>query len=328
MNRETLVIGVDGYLGGAFFDQVKNTGENVTGTSLEVKGIAEKLGIIRHDLTDKDGTVKLISRRKPDVIADFVGIASPAEVKNNPELAWKLNVGGVENIIRGVLATRYLDNSYDPVILVVGSVEEFGDSKTIVNEETPFAPKNTYGEHKVAADIMAMKLAQENDLKLYWILQGNAIGGPDRNDSENPVILRHGQSPGFFVPDVAKQIAELEKSSVRQGEIKTGYISHQRNLIHFEDAVKAYRAIAETKPAPGRYIVAADKSIALDEVLKMLISYSFIDIIHVLDESRGKPGKDRFYSNEKIKNATGWTPTTTLEKALKLALEDQRQKIR
>lgn len=335
MSNESLVIGVDGFLGGTFYDKLKNSGEPVIGTSLRVESkLAEDLGIIRHDLTNREETIKLICKNKPKIIADFAGIAAPSEVKKNPRLAWDLNVRGVMNVIYGVLAAREIDSNYNPVILIAGSVEEFGDGPLdsdgkpgIITEDSPYAPQNIYAEQKMSAEERAMRLCKKYNLNLYWIEQGNAIGSPDIANPENPIHLRHGQNTGFFITDVAKQIAALERSGNPQGKIVTGNTSHLRNFIPAESAAEAYLAIAKEKPTPGRYVIAGDNSISLEEIIKIFRSFSTIEIDHEIDEARGAKGKDRYISNKKLKKATGWTQTTTLEKALKLALEDQRRKV-
>lgn len=335
MSEKILITGADGFLGGAMFDTAKNGGQEVIGTVLKENELTEKLGVVRLDITNREETVKLICDKKPDIIANFAGIAAPSIVKNNPELAYSVNVKGVLNIIFGVLAARTIDNTYNPTILGAGSVEEKGNGALDSNgnpietsEETPDAPLNLYGEQKVEAGQKALELCRLNNIRMYWILQGNATGAPDyENLKQNPIHLRHGQELGFFVPDVAKQIAEIEKRGEKQATITTGHIEHQRNFVYGEDAVKAYLDLAKEKPASGKYLVCANKSISLQEILKTLIGFSYVDILHQIDESKGGVGANRFYGNDKIKGATGWEPVTPIQKALKTVLDDQRRKL-
>lgn len=336
MSEKILITGVDGFLGGAMFDTVKNSNREVVGTVLKETELTEKLGVVRLDITNREETVKLICDKKPEIIANFAGIAAPAVVRDNPDLAYSVNVNGVLNIIYGVLAARSIDPDYKPTILGAGSIEEYGNGLTDengepleINENTSSPPINLYGEQKKEAGQKALELCQLNNIRMYWVIQGNAMGAPDyANLTENPIHLRHGQEPGFFVPDVAKQIAEIEKSGKEQAFLTTGHIEHQRNFVYGEDAVKAYLALAEEKPAPGKYIVCANKSISLQEILKTLVDFSYVDITHKIDESKGSVGKSRIYSNSNIKNATGWEPVTPIQKALKTALEDQRRRLR
>ncbi len=335
MSKEALVIGVDGFLGGTAFDKIKNTGVEVMGTKYGPETQKEHdLGVVRLDLSNREQTVNLVCREKPKIIANFAGIAAPSVVKNNPELARQVNVEGVLNIIYGVLAARQLDNTYDPIILGAGSVEEKGNGQLDflgrpipITENSPDDPQNAYAAQKLEAGNTALELSRQNGIKFYWILQGNATGAPDITDKRNPIHIRHGQDAGFFVPDVAMQIAKIEKSGNQQGVLTTGHIPHERNFVYGDDAIEAYLALAKKQPTTGKYIVCANESVSLQSILDTLISFSFVKILHEIDETRGMPGQDRFYDNTKIKKNTGWTPTTTLEKALKLVLEDQRRRL-
>lgn len=335
MSKEILITGVDGFLGGTMYDNLKNSGESVVGSSFKESEVLSSLGIVRLDVSDREAVFRQV-RNKPEVIANFAGIAAPSVVKESPDLAWSVNVGGMINIVEAVLAVRKIDNTYNPVILGAGSIEEFGNNPTdeqgntiLINEETTPDPLNLYAKQKKEAGDEVMKLCLANHIQFYWIHQGNAIGAPAAEDLvRSPIHLRHGQDLGFFVPDVARQIAEIEASGQANASLTTGHIEHKRNFIYGEDAIDAWISLAKKRPASGRYIVCSGDSVSLEEVLNTLLGFSLVEIIHKIEGSKGGVGKDRYYTNSKIKKATGWLPETTLRKALRTALDDQRAKVR
>ncbi len=334
MAHEITITGAGGLLGGSMYEHLKKSGENVIGTTLTIESeIAQKLGFKRLDTSDLEATKKFVWDNLPNTFYHFAGIARPGLVNEKPELGEKVNIGGVLNLFEAIEEGKKKDNSYSPVIIAAGSVEEFGDAPlakdnnpiTII-ESTPKNPLNIYAEQKKLAGELAFDLSRKYKTKLIWIYEGQATGVSENRDIS--------QEKGYFVPDIASQIAAFEKN-VQDGKVspvepqilRTGVIGHKRNFIDVRDAVKAYVAIAKESNLPSDdFIVCADKSVTLKEILDILINHSVVPIIHEIDKSRGAgAGVDRYYSNQKIKSAANWKPEIPLEETLRLVLEYQRK---
>ena len=321
--KSILITGSGGFLGGTATETLRKAGENVIGTDVNVESeLAQKLKLRRLDITNREETLAFIWNNLPETILHFAGISVPKEVANNEALGQKVNVESVMNLLDAVVNARKKDPSYNPVILVAGTVEQFGDSTVegeVLTEESARNPINPYGRQK---QLMAEKFLQrciKEGIRGYVIIEGQTAGVSPSGEIS--------QKKGFLIPDLASQVAEIEASGRDQGIIVTGELSHQRNIIDLNDAIKAWIEVAKKTPKPGEYIVCAEKSRPLIDVLKILIeNSSVVNIVHEIDKSRGSGGTDRFYSPGKIMVATkDWRPEVELEKTIKDVLEFQRR---
>jgi nucleoside-diphosphate-sugar epimerase len=299
-------------------------GEEVVGTARSVESeLAEKLNLRRLDTTDKEATNETIFNYLPKNILHFAGIAIPKEISENPEKGRQINIDSVFNLLDAVEYAKSRNSSYNPTIIVAGSVEQFGDPQyygQVFDEKSERNPINEYGKQK---EEMAVKFLRRCSLKGhrgYIAIQGQASGV-----SASGLI---SQDSGYFIPDIASQVAEIEASGRDHGVLITGIVSQQRNIVDVNDAIRGYLSLAEKTPAIGEYLVCASKSQPLEDVLKILIKYSSVEIIHEIDKARGNGGLDRFYSHNKLTVATGWNPEKELDETIKRVLEFQRLKVR
>lgn len=320
-SEKILVTGASGFLGATAFELLKDKGENVLGTSRDPESASsKKLGLIRLDTTNSEETDRFIRDKLTKTIFHFTGISKPREAQDNPEQAKLANIDSVMNLIHAILVARESNPDYDPVIVVAGSVEQFGDQKhkdQVFDESSKKNPLNLYASQKDEMAIAFLNLCETFKIRGYVVIQGPASGvSPSGNFS---------QSRGFLIPDMASQVAMLENCGQKSGVVVTGEISHQRNIVDVKDAVEAYISLAKEKPAIGEYIVCADESVPLSEILKIMIHNSTIDLISEIDKSRGfGKASDRFYSHQKLTEATGWKPKIPVEKTSVDVLNFQR----
>ncbi len=319
-----LVTGAGGFLGGSAVEHLQDMGEEVVGTSRSVESeMAQRLKLRRLDTTDKEAAQETIFNLQPKNILHFAGIAMPKEIANNPDLGRQINIESVFNLLDAVEYTKNKFSSYDPTIIVAGSVEQFGDpvyESQIFTEKSDKNPINEYGRQKEEMAVRFLKRCVAKKHRGYIVVQGQATGV-----SESGLI---SQDRGYFIPDIASQVAEIEASGQKQGVLVTGVVSHQRNIVDVNDAIRGYLALAEKTPSIGEYLVCARQSQPLEDVLKILIKHSYAEIAHQVDITRGAGGPDRHYSHEKKIKATGWQPEIELEQTIKNVLEFQRLKVR
>jgi len=320
---KVLVTGASGLLGGTMMEHL--AGENVVGTTRNTETeIAQRLGLKQLNTENLEDTLRFINDNLPEKIFHFSGMSKPREVENSPETSRIANVDSTQNLLAAIKNARKLHPDYDPVVIVVGSVEQFGDPKnenTIINEKTERNPVNAYGKQKEEMSKEFLRLAKEYDIRGYVMIQGQSTGVSPSGEIS--------QKEGFLIPSIARQIAQLELSGARKGVIETGDISHKRDIVDINDAIKAYIALSKTTPAIGEYLVCSGRSIRLLDILNFMIEMSTIEITHQLDISRGF-GKavDRSYTPNKIVKATGWRPETPPQKSSADVLDFQRRELK
>jgi nucleoside-diphosphate-sugar epimerase len=277
----------------------------------------------RLDTTDKEATRETIFNLQPKNILHFAGIAMPREIAGNPDLGRQINIDSVFNLLDAVEYAKSKFSDYDPTLIVAGSVEQLGDPKynsQVFTERSDKNPINEYGRQKEEMSERFLRRCARKNHRGYVVIQGQATGV-----SMSGLI---SQDSGYFIPDIATQVAEIEASGKKQGVLVTGIVSQQRNIVDVNDAIDGYLALAQKTPEIGEYLVCANKSQPLEEVLKILIKYSSVKIIHEIDKARGNGGLDRYYSHDKISNATGWNPKKELDETIRRVLEFQRLNVR
>ena len=317
-----LVTGATGLLGGTMMEHLK--GEPVVGTTRNSETeIAKRLGLKQLNTENLEETLRFISDNLPEKIFHFAGMAKPKDAKDNPEKSRLANVDSTLNLLAAIKHARKKDPTYDPIVIVVGSVEQFGDPTSngqIFDENSERKPVNTYGEQKEEMSKKFLELAKEYDIRGYVMIQGQSTGVSPSGEIS--------QSGGFLIPEIASQIASLEESDIEPKIIKTGNISHKRDIVDINDAIKAYIALAKNTPEIGEYLVCSGSSIALSEILGFMTSASTKEIIHIIEKDRGfGEAMDRYYSHQHLTAATGWTPETPAQKSAIDVLDFKRREL-
>lgn len=164
-----LVTGSKGLIGSALVQALKNL-------SLEVIGI-DKRASEQEDILD----VKLLNSivRGVHGIIHLAAVSRVIQGEKDPELCWKTNVEGTENIVQAALSSPSL-----PWVIYASSREVYGEQEVFpVKESAPLSPVNIYGKSKLAAENIIEK-AREKGLKATIVRFSNVFGNvndyPDR----------------------------------------------------------------------------------------------------------------------------------------------------
>lgn len=310
MSKIVLITGSEGFVGGHLWKEMEENGYVVFGTSLK-ESENKNPHVFTCDITLPEKIAELIEDLRPDFIIHLAGFVKPKESISNPDLVFKINVGGTKNIFEAVRSIP----KYHPKIIIIGSSEEFGVTTpgVVVTEDTPLSPTNPYGVSKMEAWKLAQEYISKYGLDIVSAISFNHTGP--------------GQALGFIAPDVASQIVEIEKG-LKEPHLITGHISHKRNISDVRDVARAYRLLLELGKTGERYIVCADKSIPLSYTVSTLINHALVKINHEVDHEKGRPSDiaDISASHAKITGETGWKPEIPIEKTLKDLLDWYRSR--
>lgn len=264
------------------------------------------------DILDKTKIYDLLKKYKPDVILHLAGIAKTWG--NDGREVFNINLFGTLNIYEAVTRLKS-EEDFNPKIIFISSAEVYG--KTInteyITEDSILNPINIYGTSKLAADRLSYQYSQNANLNIV-ILRPFPHIGP-------------GQQTGFFVSDMASQIAELEKTG--KNELLVGNLEAVRDYLDVRDVAKAYQAIIEKDFTPGDvYNICSGKGIKINDLLQKLLSLSEKKIILKQDPKKMRSIDLPIYigSNEKFTQLTGWHPETNLDQTLKDVLDFWRKK--
>lgn len=255
------------------------------------------------NILDRGFLEGLVKKYQPDSIVHLAAIA-PTWTQD-PENIFKINLIGTLNLYLAV-ENQKKESGFDPKIVYVSSAEAYG--KTInpekINEESPFFPANYYGTSKVAADRLSYQMSQSAKLKITIVRPFNHTGP--------------GQLKGFFVPDMASQIVEIEKDDSKN-EILVGNLESIRDISDVRDIVAGYKLILESDCTPGEaFNLCSGNGTKMKDILDKLISLAKKEIRIVEDPKRMRPSEVPITvgDNSKFKELTGWEPKVPLDQTL------------
>lgn len=259
------------------------------------------------NILDRGFLEDIIKKYQPDSVIHLAAIA-PTWIPE-PENIFKINLIGTLNLYLAI-ETQKKESGIDPKILYISSAEAYG--KTInpekITEDNPFFPANYYGTSKVAADRLSYQMSQSAKLNIVIIRPFNHTGP--------------GQMKGFFVPDMASQIVELENSD--KNKLMVGNLESSRDISDVRDIVRGYKAILEAETTPGEaYNLCSGKGTKMKDILDILLSKAKKQIKIVEDPKRMRPSEVPITvgDNSKFKALTGWEAKIPLEQTLEDTLE-------
>ncbi len=271
-----------------------------------------EITVLSGDLMDQDWVHQVVAETQPDVIFHLAALSSISASFANPAGTLTNNVLAQVHLFQAILQA-----GGDPVVLVVGSAEEYGmvrPEQVPVHEDTPLRPANPYAVSKVAQDLLGLQYYLSHGLRCVRVRPFNHIGPR--------------QALGFVTADFAHQIAEIE-AGLRPPVMAVGNLSARRDFCDVRDMVRAY-ALAVTKAEPGQvYNIGSGTAHGIDEILQIMIGFSQVDVQVRLDPQRMRPSDVPVLlcDSTRFREKTGWRPVIPLERSLHDILDHWRQQV-
>lgn len=265
------------------------------------------------NILDRGFLEDLIKKYQPENIIHLAAIA-PTWTQD-PENIFKINVIGTLNLYLAVEAQKK-SSSYNPKIVYISSAETYGKTPNPekITEKNPFFPANYYGTSKVAADRLSYQVSQSSKLNIVIARPFNHTGP--------------GQLQGFFVPDMAAQIVNIENNP-SETKLQVGNLESVRDISDVRDIVQSYKKIIETETTPGEaFNICSGKGIKMKDLLTKLLELAKKPILTLEDPKRMRPSEVPITVGDytKFKSLTGWEPKIPLDQTLKDTLEYWRQR--
>jgi GDP-4-dehydro-6-deoxy-D-mannose reductase len=261
------------------------------------------------DVRSPEDILAAVSDVAPRAVVHLAAISSVGESWQRSAETWTVNAVGTVNLIDALLAA-----APEARLLFVSTGEVYGRAaETPTTEAAPFAPLSPYAASKVAAEIASGQAARSAGLDVV-VARAFQHEGPGRGDR-------------FAIGSWTRQIAELELRG--GGELLVGDLSPQRDITDVRDVCRAYELLLDPAVEGGTYNIASGTSVALDEVVKMLVDLARAPIAAVTDESRLRPSDLPVVwgDSSKLRAATGWAPEIPLRQTLADALDYAREAV-
>ncbi len=299
-----LVTGITGFVGGHFTEYVSSVNPEVElhGAALTValphylKNVKGRLRLHDCNIGDKARVQELISDILPDSIIHLAAQSYVSSSWENPEETLHTNIIGQSNLLEAVRGS--LRESYNPVILIACSSEEYGlqAPEGGFNEESPLKPHSPYALSKVAQDFMGYQYWRAYGMKIVRLRAFNHTG-PRRD-------------PVFGVSGFCKKVAEIEKG-LRPPQLEIRDLSAVRDFTDVRDVVQAYW-LALARCTPGEvYNVCSGSGYRFQNIISAITNLSRVQPIALVPDPKGLRPTDGgviIGNNKKFCAATGWHP--------------------
>lgn len=311
---KALIIGGAGFVGSYLIDYLQNN-FNWSISVTKMHGLEfqmDDIDIYNLDILIKDDITKLLKAIRPDYIFHLAAQSSVALSWKDPALTIDVNIKGAVNLLDAV---RELD--YKPRILLIGSGEEYGHIKqeeTPITEDNAIRPGNIYAATKVAQNLIGKIYSEAYEMDIVMVRAFNHIGP--------------NQMPTFVVADFCKQVAEIEKG-LKIPVIKVGNLSAKRDFTDVRDVVRAYALIMQEGKSGETYNVGSGKAIAIEDILKIILSMSDAKICVEIDKSKLRPVDVPIIEADitKLRETTEWQKQIHIEDTIADTLNYWRLKI-
>lgn len=302
---KALITGVAGFVGGYLADCLNHNGWEVSATKLKNENTAiGNTEIYDLDILLQDEIEEVLEKVKPDCIFHLVAQSSVKLSWEKPQLTADINIKGAINLLEAV--RKKLPQTK---VVLIGSGEEYGRIERVpVDENTKPQPQNIYAVTKACQNMIGTLYSEAYNMNVVMVRAFNHIG--------------KGQAPFFVVSDFCKQVADIEKG-LKEPIINVGNLSAKRDFTDVKDVVRAYELIARYGRTGETYNVGSGKAIAIDEILRKIISMSEKDIEVRIDKSRLRPIDVPVIEADisKLRSDTGWNAEIPIERTIRETLD-------
>jgi GDP-4-dehydro-6-deoxy-D-mannose reductase len=312
-----LVTGVSGFVGGHLAEHLTGMGDLVVGLSSsgrwppgrEAIGRAARIEAFDLASGDEAALADLIARKQPEAIYHLAAQANPQQSVADPRGTWALNLGGTLTLLEAVKSS-----GLKPRVVLVGTGISYGNpapEHLPVREDCPLRPNNPYAASKAAADLLGIQ---------HYLAHGTDVVMARPFNHSGP-----GQSSNYVLGALARQVAEVEAGT--KARVEVGNLDVVRDFTDVRDVVRAYRLLALKGTAGEVYNLGSGRGTKLSDALEYLRSKATVPVEVFVDPARFRPVDQPLLVADasRLRAATGWEPSFTIEQTLSDMLDAWRR---
>ncbi|MDX6278519.1 MAG: hypothetical protein QOJ72_2647 [Nocardioidaceae bacterium] len=311
--RRVLVTGAGGFIGSHLCEALVRRGASVRAlcryTSRRSEGNLAELPSEIRDAIDvrfgdlRDGDFARVLVAGTDVVFNLAASISVAYSFEAPREVVMTNIEGTLNMLA---AARDADVSR---MVQMSSSEVYGTAQyTPIDERHPLDVQSPYAASKVGADKLAESFNLSYELPVVVARPFNTYGPR--------------QSLRAVIPTVIAQ-------ALAGGDLHLGALTPTRDFVFVRDTVEALVALAEHDGLDdGTYNIATGQDVSVGGVVKVVGELLGRELTVHTEEERLRPVRSEVHQllgdATRLREATGWTPATSLRDGLGAVIEWMR----
>jgi len=307
-----LVTGIEGFVGSHLAEYLLGLNDiEIHGTTLDEpsSGAGRRLppGLHLHqaDILDAPRFHAICADIRPHRLIHLAGQAFVPTAVQHPAATIQTNVMGTVSILEAVRALAEHEGT-GPAALIVSSGEIYGnvppEDQPITEAQLP-APGNPYASSKAAMDLLAQSYRRTYRLDVTVVRPFNHAGPR--------------QSPTFVCSEFGRRFAEFAAGETAP-VLHVGNVESRRDFTDVRDVVHAYWTVFDRSGEESVFNVCSGSVHAISDIIE-----TFSEISGIRPEVKVDAAKVRPYgapvlagSNERLRRATGWTPTIPFRQTL------------
>lgn len=311
--RRALVTGAAGFVGRYLVRALLREGWQVTGASSSgapsAPGDADLAAArwLEGDVRDPAHLAVAVDTAAPDLVVHLAGVSFVPDAERDPGAAVDVNVAGAARLL-GAVRVRRKAGTLDPVVVVVGSGEQYGrhDAADLPLAETAeLRPHTPYAATKVAQEAVALEAWRSDGVRVVATRSFNHSGPGQNGRFLLPATVRRARALRDVAPGAPRRLVMGNQSTVR-------------DFLHVEDVVAAYIAVAERGQAGRAYNVCSGVGRSVGDVARLVLDRLGVAGEIVSDPALVRPADVPALVGDpaRLTADTGWAPRRTFDDLL------------
>ncbi|WP_085830195.1 SDR family NAD(P)-dependent oxidoreductase [Collinsella vaginalis] len=309
--RRALVIGAAGFVGPWLCRELISHGWQVVAADRNPSAIPSEISDARGvDLTDAASVLRLVQEAEPAAVVNLAAVSSVGLSWRRPQDTVTVNVNGAINLFEAVRRAPT-----EPIMLIVGTSEEYLPSSGPLAETAPLAATNPYGISKQAQELFSHLYATEYGLRVIKTRSFNHTGP--------------GQADAFVISSWCKQAVLIEQGR-QEPVLHVGNLAVERDFSDVRDVVRAYRLLIECESSVGQTVnVGSGTARSLASVGELIRSASDASFKIVVDPSRVRSSDTPRIQADigRIERLVGWKPEIPFDQTVRDMIEYWRHNL-